>query len=437
LHPFIFAFTKAKVYMLINFNMNASKAILVAALSFLFGCSGAQKTTINETTESEKDSTQTEETEIIEPKEEIKEEPDSLALAYPLNQKGTYNISYFLPLFLDDYPDLSAKQKPLADLALDYWWGAQLAYDTLAKAGFNANVSVIDTRNDTSKIKQELERLQDTIHLFYGPILTNNLSFIKEYAHQHSSNVISPLVSVDECNDFTDRTIFSKPTIAELNRSTASFIENKYDTIYDIFIFCRAVDYEVNEAERIKSSLPENIQKRVKIDKINKNYIDKNYLKNKLPDSAVVVICSDRETFVTTVIAELRRSLNDYKVVGRESWLDFQSMDSEAWARLHMHFVCTQQINYTDSLLKGFIRKYRKTYNSEPSKYAITGFFESIYYGLYLDNYGTNFQRFKNELIFDLPYTSINLVQEDSCKFFYNNQVKILRFKDHQLIEIE
>lgn len=423
--------------MLNNFNANASKAVLVIALSFLFGCSGAQKTTVSEEAIETNDTTKTLKGEISKTDKEAKEEPDSLALVYPLNQRETYNISYFLPLYLNDYPDLSSRTSFYAEVALDYWWGAQLAYDTLSKAGLNANVSVIDTRNDTSRIKDELEKLADTIHLFYGPLFPNNLCAINEYSQKYKANVISPLATVDECKDFTERIIFSKPTIAELNRSAARFIENKYDTLYDVFIFCRTVEYEVNEAERIKSSFPESIQKKVTIDKINKNYIDKNYLKNKLPDSAVVIICSDRETFVTTVIAELRRSLNTYKVVGRESWLDFQSMDTEAWARLSMHFVCTQRINYSDTLLKIFIRKYRKTYGAEPSKYSIAGYFESIYYGLYLYNYGTNFQRFKNELLFDLPYTSINLVQEDSCNFFYNNQVKILKLKNHQLIEIE
>ncbi|MFY0672554.1 MAG: amino acid ABC transporter substrate-binding protein [Bacteroidia bacterium] len=421
--------------MLRNIDVSFSKALLVVALSFLFGCSGAQKTTVVEQIEETRDTIKTageeKENEVIE------EIPDSLSLAYPLNQKEEYNISYFLPLFLNDYPSLSSQKKFYAEVALDYWWGAQLAFDTLSKAGFNGNVSVVDTRNDTSTITNALKNLDDTVHLFFGPLFPNNLKAIREYASEHNANVISPLATVDECNDFTDRFIFSKPTIAELNRSTASLIENKYDSTYEVFIFCRAVDYEVSEAERIKSSLPSWLQEKVTIDKINKNFIDKNYLKDKLPDSAVVVICSDRETFVTTVIAELRRSLNNHNVIGRESWLDFQSMDSEAWARLNMHFVCTQNVNYNDTLLKRFIKKYRKKYSAEPGKYAIAGYFESIYYCLYLHNYGTNFQRFNNELIFELPYNSINLVQDDSCKFFYNNQVKVLKFKDHKLIEIE
>ncbi|MGB0430897.1 MAG: hypothetical protein ACPGLV_10515 [Bacteroidia bacterium] len=416
--------------------LSPAKGLFIVVLSLLFGCSGAQKTT-----QIENDSTIADSSVIIDNEttkiEEKEPETDSLALIYPTNLKSVYNISYFLPFFLNEYPNVSSRHRLLAEVAMDYWWGAQLAYDTLKYIGFNANVGAIDTENDTSIISRKLKSLTDTQHLIFGPLLSSNLGVLKDFTQNNMVNVISPLATVDGCDDFSDRIIFSKPTINEINKSTAEFIYTKYDTLYDIYIFHRAVKFEKEEVRNIINSLPKRVRARVKVDEINKNYVDKNYLKNKLPDSAVVVICSDKETFVTTVIAELRRALGNYKVIGREKWLDYQSMDADAWQRLNMHFVATQNINYSDTLLKSFIRKYRVKYKAEPSKYAISGYFESIYYSLYLYNYGTNFQRFKNELDFRLPYSHINIVQDDSCKFFYNNQVKFLTFKNHKLIEVE
>ncbi len=423
--------------MLKNISFGATKALFVFVLSLIFGCSGAQKTTqINYEVE-KSDSISTSKDEVI--KEIEKEDAiiDSLALAYPLNLKEQYNITYLLPLFLNEYPNLSSSHKFLAEVALAFWWGAQLALDTLKNAGFNAKVNVLDTENDTTVLKRKINELTDSQHLFFGPLFPSNLSVLNKFSKEQNVNIISPLATVDACNDFNDRMIFSKPNINEINKATADFITAKFDSLYNIFIYCRAIDYEQKEAQSIYNALPKRIQKRVKIDEINKNYVDKNYLRGKVGDSAVVIICSDKESFVTTVIAELRRALGNYYVIGREPWIDFQSMDAEAWARLNMHFMCTQNLNYSDTLLKPFLRKYRKKYQTEPSKYAIAGYYETIYYCLYLNTYGTNFQRFKNELDFKLPYLDINLIQNQECKYFFNSQVKILTFKDHQLIELE
>lgn len=414
-----------------------SKAILVVGLTFMFGCSGAQKTTAPKKNVKEKpDTVKVVIDSLIEEKVEEREF-DSLALAYPLNKKKSYNIAYLLPLFQNEYPNITSSNKRFSSIAFDYWWGSKLAFDTLKAAGFNAKVNLIDTRNDTALIKESISALKDTPDLFFGPLFPNNITYLQPYIAKSKANLISPLATIEDCNGYNDRTIFSKPTVQQLNQATADLILAKYDSIYPVVIFCRAVSYEEKEANTIKAFLSERLKNDIIIETVNKNYLDKNYLRGKLPDSAVVVICSDRESFVTSVIAELRRSLQPHKVVGRESWLDYQSMDTEAWARLDMHFISTSFIDYNNEQLQTFIKRYRRVYHAEPSKYAISGYFETIYYCLYLDAFGTNFQRFKNEISFDLPHASINLLQADSCKYFYNNQVRVLKFKKHELIEVE
>jgi hypothetical protein len=94
-------------------------------------------------------------------------------------------------------------------------------------------------------------------------------------------------------------------------------------------------------------------------------------------------------------------------------------------------------VDYTDTLLQSFVAHYRQKYHAEPSRYAISGFVETIYYCLYLNNYGANFQAKLNQLELSLPFESLHLAQDPSNLVFYNDHVKILKLVNDQLIEIK
>lgn len=411
------------------------RIFLIIASMALVACGGAQKTTKPDTTNVDKPDSLASDTVANVIKEE-KPELDSLDLVYPKNEKDTYHIRFLLPLFINEYPTVSRKNKYFSSIAFDYWWGAKLAFDTLESIGFSAEVTVQDTRNDTNQIKSALADKKPT-DLIFGPFFPENASFVTPYCLENNCNLVSPLAMIDDAKGFNHRSFFSKPKTTELYRQMADFIVNGLDSTQKIFIFCRSVSYEKKEAEMLKSMLPASVQALTQIEETEGSYVDKGSVKSSFPDSSIVVICSDKETFVTSVYAEMRRSLKDFRVIGREKWLEFASMDVGAWERLNTHIFSTTHIDYCDELLIDFIRRYRKKYRTEPSKYAIIGFSESLMYGLYLHSYGTNFQRYINELDLSLPHTKFNFVQDPETKAFFNDFLYILKFSDRELVVVE
>lgn len=401
----------------------------------LVACGGAQKTTKDTTiTPPKADSTA-----IGVVNEKVDEEiiePDSLDIVYPKNEKDTYNIQYLLPLFLNEYPTVSRRNNYFSNIAFDYWWGAQLAFDTLETIGMNADVTISDTRNDTTRISSSLRGTKD-VDLIFGPFFPKNVSHLTSYCEAQSCNLISPLAVIEDAKGFDHRTFFTKPRISELNQQIADFVMNKLDSTQEIMIFCRSVAYERREAELLKSMLPLRSQKLAEIVEIDGSYVDKGSVKGSFPEASIVIICSDKETFVTSIYAEMRRSLKDFRVIGREKWLEFASMDVEAWERLNTYIFASSQVDYCDELLIGFIKKYRKKYSTEPSKYAIMGYYETLVFGLYLHLYGTNFQRYINEISLKLPHTQFQFVQDEESKAFFNNFLYILKFNDRELVRVE
>jgi hypothetical protein len=368
--------------------------------------------------------------------DEIDKGPDSLDLVYPYDPKEQYEIAFLLPLFLHEYPGISERNKYLAAWSMDFWLGARLAFDTLRSIGFNANVGLIDTRGDTAELARQLKTLTDA-DLLMGPLTPDHIRLVAPFVQAHKINMVSPLATFEGLNGLNDRIFLSKPPVHVLSRAAAELITSKYGNDYSVVIYCRSVAYELEEAKGILALLPQDVAAKARIQEIEGSYVERGALSGSLPDSAVVLICSDKEPFVTSVLAELRRTLDPHKVVGRESWLEFQSLDVSAWQKLDMHIIATGYVDYTDTLLQSFVAHYRQKYHAEPSRYAISGFVETIYYCLYLNNYGANFQAKLNQLELSLPFESLHLAQDPSNLVFYNDHVKILKLVNDQLIEIK
>lgn len=365
---------------------------------------------------------------------DIEVKPDSLDRIYPNNRRDTYQISYALPLFLSEYPNVQRSNKYFSQISMDYWWGAKLAYDTLEAIGLNAQVNVYDTRNDSAQIAKIGERIGERgTHLLVGPVFPDGVKQLVPICNEQGVNIISPLARAEECEDYSNRVIFSKPSIAASNQYTAEYIHKKYDSTYPVFIFCRNVSYEKSEALFYQEALSKHFES-VTLEVIKSNYVSKGQLSGDFPDSSLVIITSEKETYVTSVLAETRRSLKDFVVFGHEKWLEFQAIDFDAWERLNMHFVSSMQIDYCNELTQDFVKHYRKVYHAEPSKFAISGYSDALYFGLHLNLFGTNFQRYFGEVDLRLPSGNLDFAQTTGCDAFFNQQIQILKLKDHELV---
>ena len=398
-------------------------------------CSGAQKTGIppQQDIVLESDTPVIDSTKI---KDDIiiSDQTDSLDKVYPKNRKDTYQLAYVLPFFLKEYPNLSKTNEYYSNLSFEYWWGAKLAFDTLESIGFNAGINIYDTRNDSAQIASIGTKLvQRNTDLIIGPIFPGNVAQLVELCDSNSMNLLSPLAQTSSCEPFSNRILFAKPSTEIVNVETCRYITEKYDSTYPVFIFCREVDYEKSEAEFFEAALGKHF-KSVKLHSVNSNYVGKGSFKNSFPDSSIVIITSERESFVSSVLAEMRRSLKEFTSFGSDRWLEFQATDFDAWERLNTHFISTLNIDYCNSLSQDFIRRYRKTYHAEPSKYAISGYSDALYFGMHLHLFGTSFQRYFGEIELNLPHNQMHMEQDKDCGCYFNSQVYILRLKDHELV---
>lgn len=361
---------------------------------------------------------------------------DTLDSQLIIVSRDTYMIDFLLPVFSDLYPDIKGGRARLSQASLEYWWGAKFAFDTLVQAGLNAEVHLHDTKNDSAEIAAILDKIKARggSDLFFGPLFVRNVQQLSSYCLKDSANLISPFATIDQCEGFNQRIIFSKPSRAILTEKTVEFIQTNYKDNQKILIYHNENKEDKAVARAIDSLLGDSLFN-VQLKEIEGNYVGKGEIKNELPDSAIVLICSDNETLVSSILAELRRSQDNFKVIGREKWLSFKSLDSEAWERLNMRIITSEVSNYYHPFIRSFIQKYRNRHHTEPSRFAVIGYAETILYGLYLYNYGINFNGYLNEIEISLPHLNPRFTQNEECGAYTGAEVNVLKFEAGELIE--
>lgn len=361
---------------------------------------------------------------------------DSLDSLYPQILKPSYNVAYLLPFYSRNYPDLSASRKTASEIATRYWWGAKLALDTLRDIGISLNVKAYDTENDTAKIGSLKNKLtSDSTDLIIGPLFGKSVRAMVPFATEKRINLVSPLSNIDDGENSSEFVHFSSPSSSLHLLKQIEFLKDSIGQKYPIYLFYRPIQKELKLAEELMSALPDGYDSLVVQAEINGRMVKRDSYRNKFEDTCVIFILSDQESFVSSAIAEVQRSLKQFHVFGREKWLSHESLDAETWEKMRMTFFISFNIDIENQITQQFIKNYRKAYYNEPDEYAFRGFSETMFYGTHLFYFGKYFQRQYGTLKYKLPCMEFTMKQAEGSKYFSNQHLYLFHFKDREFVE--
>lgn len=361
---------------------------------------------------------------------------DSLDSLYPQILKPSYNIAYLLPFYARNYPNLSAGSKTASEIATRYWWGAKLALDTLKDIGISLNVKAYDTENDTAKITSLKSKIEDdSTDLILGPLFSKNVRAIAPFAAEKRINLVSPISNIANGENSSEFVHFSSPSPSYRLEKQVELLADSIGKKYPIYLFYRPIPKELKLAKELISALPDGFDSLVVRAEIDGRIVKRESYRNKFEDTCVIFILSDQESFVSSALAEVQRSLKQFHVFGREKWLSYESLNAETWEKMRMTFFISFSIDTDNELTKRFIRKYREAYYDEPDEYAFRGFSETMFYGTHLFYFGKYFQRQYGTLNYKLPCLEFAMKQAEGSKYFSNQHLYLFHFKDREFIE--
>ncbi len=395
----------------------------------------------------------------------VKARKDSLDQLYPIEKPDTFSLAMVLPLFSEVQTDtfnLSKRKKAIANVAISFYTGARLAFDSLKNCGMHINLKVYDSRHDSVRMLTIREKMkQDTPDLILGPLFTRNIKLLNKFTQQTKTNIVSPLANVPVCLKNNPYYVSLDPGKDVIARQVASLIHRKFKN-HNIYVVRQYASTERQIVKRMDSlvdtSKVKSYQKlALKENQFNTSSIFKDTLSK---EKNVIFIPSEDESFTTSAISGIKgvdtvftidsvysegtdtaKTFHDVQedvvIVGLQEWLDYGSLDGGMMEQFKMNILSDYHVNYSKLPTAAMVRQYRQTFYTEPDKYAIKAFDFTLLLGKLMANYGIYFQRYWHDEVFKGIHSNFRFGQGRGQRGWQNYFLQSLQFQNYKLKRVQ
>ncbi len=344
----------------------------------------------------------------------------------------SFKIALLLP-FCSDVPEAEFKRKKLAPIqkaALEYYEGILTALDSLEKLGFECNLTVYDTQKDSLTTLRILQKPEiKNMDFIIGPLFKEGINMLAEYCLQNKIYHLSPVVSVVSSVS-TPYLINTNTDISNFDKSIADFWVRDFDTA-NIYIIHDGKKSMKALAEKLRSK-PDSINM-LKVKILNAvPYLKTEDIISTPERPALLLVLSNDENWVNRQMKNVK-DLENFTLMGLESWLDFKSPDFEKWIAYHCLFATAHHVNIANA--KGFRTLYRTKYYIEPSEYSYKGFDQMLYIGKLYNSYVANWTNHLDES-YQALHNNFSLDQDPVNKQWINTEIKILKLEENGLMQM-
>lgn len=366
---------------------------------------------------------------------------DDISLANqlkPITIKGElfeekYDIALMMPFYVHYLDTMEARENRMRDVALQIYRGAMMAADSLEAAGLVATLHVYDVLDSKSMISEVLEEKEMLdMDLIIGPLFRETLTDVAVWGAGSGVHVVSPVQQPNKmllCSPNMSKTV---PAIATQWISVARHIYKKYPKENIVIIDSKNIDDRRSVdafREEWKKLSGDSLKNLIVVADAASFVVKDKYSAGK--KNIVVCPTSDKK-----VIGTLFRVLGegDIEVYGNENWDDLDVISVTNRNKYHVHFPQTTFINYDDPSVQRWVEAYRKTYKSEPGKYAFVGYDVMKFYGEGLIQFGRDFPNHLNEIKARVYASGFDFFKTSNESGFENQYVMIIGTNDFQLV---
>ena len=329
---------------------------------------------------------------------------------YRYSSDTIFNIALLLPLFIEENnaQEININQKQLklydkTEIFYQFLLGSFIALDEFSQLGINVNLHIYDTRKESIRIRNILERPEiKDMDLIIGPVYSSNYNIVRDYSFQYNINFVSPLSNNRNILEHNPFIFLVNPSKKMLMHRIAQFITPSIDTVKTIIFTEKFNQEQTQHSQELISFIKQMAWEKLGLDRVEIEAIEFEptgkigyYILSK-EKTNIVVIPSGNETFVNSLLNQLNALKNVYGykilVIGLPSWDNFRNFDYKWFLSLNIHYPSAYFIDKNNELVKQFIAKYIKNYNKLPSHYSYIGYDIINYFVHALYRYGKTFQ---------------------------------------------
>ena len=326
---------------------------------------------------------------------------DSLIMISP---DSTIEVSLLLPFYLDLNDSLKFDSETSiyskSKIALDYYFGALLAMDTLKKLGLNINFNVYDIPNDSVFEELLLSYTFDESNLIIGPLYISQFNLLAEfYKNDSTKRLVSPLSykNIDKIYTNTFQIVPSSDVqiIKQVDYFNSTYVSSNL-LVLGLESEKENVDFAINEIKLKR--LQKNTLPKPKVLMFESDQMpDKKAIEPFLTEDNIIVVPSNNRSFVSRVLPILS-SMQDtsFTVYGLSTWGMFENIDIENLN--YLNTVLPDLDTQSDNELHDYlIDIYFSNYYSYPSKYSLKGYKQLLFFCSDKFSHLYNFSKIKNQ----------------------------------------
>jgi ABC-type branched-subunit amino acid transport system substrate-binding protein/LysM repeat protein len=356
--------------------------------------------------------------------------------------KNSYKIAIMLPFYLNKNKELEEDELSYetetvyesSEIAIKFYEGLLMAIDSLKKSGFNAQLFVYETGNDSASVQKIIHKAEfKEFDLIIGPFFPSNIVMVADSAKKYNIPVVSPLSNSDLLLT-RDNIIKATPSKNSELQLLASYIDTAFANQNVIILH--------NDKAEEKKMIAEYKQKcldSLKVKAIH-YYSSKSGIDYFLNDEKknVIILFSTQEDFVTNVITKLNARRNDYDIhlISLSSFEKLKNLEVQYLQNLNYGYTTPYFVDYNNDKVLEFVRNFLTLYKTEPDKYAFIGFDLAYYIFGQLKSNGKKMMNQIEVSSVESMHTLYLFKRSDKNSALENNYYSIVKFRDYQMIKL-
>lgn len=352
------------------------------------------------------------------------------------------DVSLLVPFKLNqlNLQTATKAQVERANMAIDFYQGVKLGFDSATSLGLNFKLNVFDTRDDNSQIALLLKKeALKSSNLIIGPVFPEGIKYISSYTLANDIALVSPLAAAKPSDFNNPKLISIVNNIDQHGAKIADYIASKYQSSNSIVVLInpkKTADEQF--AAPIKNRLKQKYPSFIVQEFTSAYAFETRMIKGK---KYAVIICSADVPFVTPSILKLYKLKNlptggyDINLFGHPNWAK-QNYNVDQIQGLNTIISSSYFINYKDDDVVDFIRKYRKAFNFEPSEYSFKGFDIGFYFGKLLAKHGADYVDFITKEKYKGLHNDFEF-SFNAKEGYSNSSLMLLQYKNLSLNKID
>lgn len=374
--------------------------------------------------------------------EPVAEKKDKIQPGYPQSvKKDVYRVDLLLPLYLNEvvYKGATPNMNSIPEVhrqGLDFYQGALIAADSMAKHGFKLELyvhDIMDANNAVSKLVQD-GRLNGT-DLIIGMLQSNDIPVVAGYAKQQHINFVSALSPSDAGIQDNPYFIIIQPTLGTHVEKMLEYSTRK-SRHGERFLIYRDSSYAEDAYSMIKNEFNKNRLARIKYTATT-NF--NSYKDQFSTEDTNIVYC----TLLNTQDAlDIIKKLNavgtayKFKVFGMPTWKFLQGLSvADAYPNLAVYYTSPFDFDAAgnSALIRTFIAQNREYGPRMPTEFTYRGYDLMYWMSNLLQQYGPVFDASLKDARNDLftPYDIMPAWNDDNDYLYLENrQLYMIQFQN-------